>query len=911
MSTEQPGRSRRSSLSFKSITRMLSRDGRGPKKRTDSPELRRTALASAASLTLPDSGVPADTTPRDGASSPRRAVQENGASSTSVRDVSTRQEDMPGKSTLTNPGSTSLIANGENGIPTPEAGNPQTGNDEGYEAKTARKETKRLQKEKKEMEKQLKKLEDSEENRESRPVKRESRRLSKKQPLRSSSRSSSVKSAMRSSTTPVFSSFRRSISGSRASSSHDNQPTGSGEPGNQATDTGSTIPVLSGAWPERFGAAVSRELASGGQTPYSPYSPPNPTERSLHSTGKFSDLRASARVSQVAGSEKPRVQSMDVSFYQRHMSGDGAKENKPNEGHRKSLIDPYTLIAYDTMDAEPEQRSEQRSSTTPRFYANLHNIQGLAGSESTLKGVARRCPPAYVAPGGLNRTGQPEASFNSASKTTEKSPKYPSSKPNGIWAPSGGTSRGENNRYTAVFKSSSTPVPTYTRENAQRNSMLPSRLRSKHTRFTSSPLAVSSTGSQELETSLGDANKSAPVLLPAQSQSVKPQLPELKYGESELFPSNRENAVGPSDTENNLDTGRSSHNPSRLGLESSVTLADPTLPESKPQTSENKVGTPARTYSSSPVPRKPLPQQSPDRPGPTRSQTLPTNSLLSSRKPAAAPTANSVEPPPSSALKPPPHLRINLDTVTSSVNSEETTSEKYSTASENASDESAQLQAAVSPRSPSPTFNLFGNGPPLANTVPQAHKSRTSSQADKRHAVSLYSGPGSHANSSATLRHGSRPNSVPKMFVICCQCNFWHDVPSDAYAKSSSPDNGRSGAGSSFKQKLPDKSSGTASRTKFSEIKDSLDSNGNSILRAPVEANTAMKVTSNTFREEKSNAGRGVDGKSTTPLSPSSSSIFATTCYRCGHGMRKSTQSHKENCCALWSTTVYMHERHH
>lgn len=931
MSAEQAGRSRRSSLSFKSITRMLSRDGRGSvsyppesqrsrltsadmkqKKRPGSSnDLRRAALASAVSLTLQEpSAVTPDTMSQDhavndGGSSTRLAVEDMG-SSNNILDASTKQKDSAGNPPQPNRISPTSTTEREQTTATSERCNSPTEPKQDDEAKSQKKESKRLQKEKKEMEKQLRRTEDAEEKRESRSAKRESRRLSKKQPLRSSSRSSSVKSAIRSSTTPVFSSFRRSISGSRASSSHGNPTSDTPEQAKQAADTG-MAPTLSGAWPERFGAAVSRELASGNQPPYSPYSPLNHTERSLHSTGKFSDLRASARISQIAGTpEKPRVRSMDVSFYQRQLSSDGvdaensdgSKETKPNEGYRKSLVDPYTLIPYDTADAEPEQRSEQRSSGTPRFYANLHNIEGLAGSESTLKGVARRCPSAYVAPGDTKQNGRPTLSSSNSTSTIERStPKYPSVKTNSIWAPSRGTSRTESNRYTAVFKSSSTPVPSYSRENSQRNSLLPSRLRSKHTRFTSSPLATSSIDSPELESNLGEANKSAPMLLShSQSLPVNPRLPDLECGGTELFPSIQENSVNSTEGVNLQSYLRK---PSPNSPESRPeNLSAPTSQEPNTQISENKAITPLRSQSSAPVPRNSIPKQARDLVGPARSQTFSENSHPSRISTVNAMT-NPAEHAGRAALKSHPHFLIDQATGISGVDSEETTSERYSTASENASNESEAHGAAVSPRSPSPTFNLFGNGAPPPSTVPQTHKNRASLQADHRPVSTPFSAPSAPclpANSSASLRQASRSNSIAKTFVICCKCNFWHDMPSNVYAKLAPP--------SRPDARQIEYNNGAAAQRRSSENKSVINVNGSSSLRAPVEANTAMKVSPNTSNEQKIGPARGNDGKS-RPLSYFSGNfVSAVNCCWCDHGMGKS-------CCAGWATTVYMNERHH
>lgn len=882
------------------------------KKSVDSSnELRRTALSSAASLTLPDSSTvltdtaSGDNNAVDRVPSTQQAVEDLGPERNSNPDISAKQDGLDVNTERSHPVSREQASAGFaqlNGDPSAEL-NPDAN------PKTLKKETKRLQKEKKELEKQLRRTEDEEEKRESRSAKRESRRLSKKQPFKSSSRSSSVRSAMRSSAGPMVSSFRRSISGSRASSSHGNPPSDVAEQAKQTTDTGMAVPTFSGPWPERFGAAVSRELASGKQPPYSPYSPPNHAERSLHSPGKFADLRASARLSKTVGPlGKPRVQSMDVSLYERQLSSNvadaeipgGTKENEPNEGHRRSLVDPYTLTPYDTAaDAEPEQQSEQRTSGTPRFYANLHNIQGLAGSQSTLKGVARRCPPAYVAPDDPKQNERSRlSSSNLGLNTGEISPRYPSARANNIWTPSTTPVRTESNRYTAIFKSSSTPIPTYTRENSQRSSMLPSRLRSKHTRFTSSPLAPSSTGSLDLDPNLGQANKSEPVLVPDQNSSVKPQLPELNCGEPGLFTSSQESVV-----ESAVGVKSPKTRPN-----SSIVLVSPTVEEPKGTSSKNNAAaTPMRSHSSRQGSRKPLPKQTPDFSPPARSQTLPANGQPSWSSAVDAAAKSHDTRTGIASLGSPSHARVKNNAVMS-VNSEGS-SENYSTASENASNESEPHKTAANRRSPSPTFNLFGNGSPPPNTVPQAHKNRMSLGSDHQYTAPLPSTHSLPANGPA-LRHSPHPVSIGKTFVICCQCNFWHDMPSNVYAKLASPHNATaslpdatSRAGSSPRSRQIENTNGTTSLRRSSDGRNNANVNGNNGVRGRIEANTSVKVIPNISAEENAKATRENDGKPRSPITPSSS-VSAPNCCWCNHGMQRS-------CCAGWSTTVHMHERYH
>ncbi|KAL4972706.1 hypothetical protein BDW66DRAFT_116303 [Aspergillus desertorum] len=126
--------------------------------------------------------------------------------------------------------------------------------------KKDRRATKRLEAERLELEKRLLKLEQAERTGDTSVLRRESRRLSKKQPLESSSRSSSVsgdesRSRPSSRLSSIFSSSRRR-SRSRCSSIEgiDNQSNGRDEP--------NTLPALSPTLPERLSTAISKELAT-------------------------------------------------------------------------------------------------------------------------------------------------------------------------------------------------------------------------------------------------------------------------------------------------------------------------------------------------------------------------------------------------------------------------------------------------------------------------------------------------------------------------------------------------------------------------------------------------------------------------------------------------------------------------
>ncbi|KAL3445923.1 hypothetical protein BJX65DRAFT_135405 [Aspergillus insuetus] len=131
--------------------------------------------------------------------------------------------------------------------------------------KKDRRATKRLEAERLELEKRLFKLEEAERTGDVSALRRESRRLTKKQPLGSSSRSSSVSAdESRSRPSSRLSSF---FSGSRRrsrsrSSSLDVADNRFGSEDAPSSDNPNALPKLSSTLPERLSTAISKELAA-------------------------------------------------------------------------------------------------------------------------------------------------------------------------------------------------------------------------------------------------------------------------------------------------------------------------------------------------------------------------------------------------------------------------------------------------------------------------------------------------------------------------------------------------------------------------------------------------------------------------------------------------------------------------
>ncbi|OJD28354.1 hypothetical protein ACJ73_00225 [Blastomyces percursus] len=140
-------------------------------------------------------------------------------------------------------------------------------------------------------------------------------------------------------------------------------------------------------------------------------------------------------------------------------------------------------------------------------------------------------------------------------------------------------------------------------------------------------------------------------------------------------------------------------------------------------------------------------------------------------------------------------------------------------------------------------------------------------------------------------RPARRGTPVAKMFVICCQCRYWHDMPSDVYAKLAFP-NGPP----HLEPLIADDSHSSPHQVQLPMASSGFVAHGGG--------------SSSTFTETSSGASNNaLDNKSLRGSRPSSSSSsssnnFTVTCCWCTHRMVKT-------CCAGWTTIVYLHERHH
>lgn len=125
---------------------------------------------------------------------------------------------------------------------------------------------------------------------------------------------------------------------------------------------------------------------------------------------------------------------------------------------------------------------------------------------------------------------------------------------------------------------------------------------------------------------------------------------------------------------------------------------------------------------------------------------------------------------------------------------------------------------------------------------------------------------------------------IAKLFVICCHCKHWHDMPSVVYARLA----GHEG--------LPSESilSRTFSRRNSAGRKTSL---RHSLLSSIPSNPRRLLAIEGKHKNQDKQSSRETQAAAGSPLTPPS-------CCWCGHNMKKS-------CCQGWTTLVQMGERHH
>ena len=126
---------------------------------------------------------------------------------------------------------------------------------------------------------------------------------------------------------------------------------------------------------------------------------------------------------------------------------------------------------------------------------------------------------------------------------------------------------------------------------------------------------------------------------------------------------------------------------------------------------------------------------------------------------------------------------------------------------------------------------------------------------------------------------------VAKLFVICCQCKYWHDMPSEVYAKLTSP------------ERVPSESRLVRNFSRRNSIRKAIfASDPNDPRRMPLPPRGQP--------QDGPSGSRGPSGDGTPKASSQTAPPYRHQCCWCGHSMSKT-------CCQGWTALVHMRERYH
>ncbi|KAJ5731017.1 uncharacterized protein N7483_005525 [Penicillium malachiteum] len=126
---------------------------------------------------------------------------------------------------------------------------------------------------------------------------------------------------------------------------------------------------------------------------------------------------------------------------------------------------------------------------------------------------------------------------------------------------------------------------------------------------------------------------------------------------------------------------------------------------------------------------------------------------------------------------------------------------------------------------------------------------------------------------------------IAKLFVICCQCKYWHDMPSEMYAKLACP------------ERLPSDSRLVRTFSRRNSVR-------NAIFASDPNDPRRMPLPRRTHPQNEPPNTRGPAGDGRGAPAPQSPPLYRPQCCWCGHNMSKS-------CCQGWTALVHMRERYH
>ncbi|KAI2792092.1 hypothetical protein POX_b02127 [Penicillium oxalicum] len=787
---------------------------------------------------------------------------------------------------------------------------------------TSRKErraTKRLEAERKELEKRLRKLEESQAKLDSGVSDRQSRRLTKKQPLTSGKRSASAESDRPRSSRSLssfFSSSRRS-SRSRASSADGRQST---------DDEGASSkgpPTLPLALPEKFGTAVSRELASRhGTSLLSSHQVSRSSHLLHHAAAKSDDLRENWKMAE-------------------------AWQRQDHEAGRDALASSSRFAgpSSQSLGTRPAPSSKSQSGTThsptTNIWAELDRERFTATLRQEFKpgeSQKREIPPSLRPASQQGSNASLPAAARSAHNLPGRGPQ------NAGHGKDKRPSQAKVYSYIPLGRDGK-PVTPIIRKEASESSLKPQSLPSSPPQqkgYKSSPLAMNPVTSNDM---YQGEDVRHPLKTPLRQKSSRELVPRPLRISSEA--SRGHGRPGSNPTSSNMHGDRS---PPFSGSDRRATLQGPAPSPGSGEPSQahsndhrqrqssrlDAVGT-GRPAMSQSTPTSPI-QVPLKHPG--RKYALSENSpygrlSLDSKRSAVAFPENERETCSDDQM---PHMRHSLAEMPASQSTPNVASHRrFSRSSSDGSsydtaDEEVLGPAETEQQSES-NDNLYREADTDANIKihPSASASTSPIIASKNPTLDTpdpnptSSVPPLSRNGIITkLRRTSftQPPTKPtplhkdqliaKIFVICCGCHHWHDLPAELYAQFACPERFRlltsppPDSQSRLLQRRISQRDSPRRRTsgKRNSVWKSLTLNDGAAAKGRTEKRDERKGFVLDKPKQDVGANASVEAK------PESGSESTTTdpdtfpCCWCGHDLKKT-------CCQGWTTVVQMQQRHH
>lgn len=759
-----------------------------------------------------------------------------------------------------------------------------------------RRATKRLEAERKELEKRLSHLEEAQIKLEQGVYERNSRRLTKKQPLGSSKRSSSANTERprSSSFTSLFSSKRRSRSRASSMTGSDKESYGSAENG---------PPTLPLTLPEQFGAAVSRELATRHGTSLVPS---HQMPRTLHhTTAKSDDLRENWKMAEEwkkkNGGVEPEitVTSRRASFRSKFTRSDKHPPNGSPNGYSPSNAKPTPHRAPNTHSQATELSADlDRDSFTAALRAE-RNSPGVAsrnpnassphphGNPAPRSQASRKtaqleaCPPASVI---AARQANSALHTHPESSPTQASPRgFHGSTAIAASTTGNFPKKGRVDSSPKTYKSSPLALNPFTNKDVDQKPERFSKPATQpvhgHGNTTPSglPEGLGQRGPGQLNTN--GFKKSSPPTRPVSDHSatIKTQTPvtsQQQYAVNDEFKENRPAMIASPDPKAEHILRDANLSPLMVPPLKHSGRRSTMAPMGSPPRSNNEIQDApialVETEASVPAPTSALDQVNSETDSSHRVYQLtdggPGNASMQS-------------------VHRPGHSR------TSSHSSYGGSS--YDTADEEVLDIS-KAHTKMKPPQPSSPQVSEAPQPQVQTQVPPSRSQATNPNILRGIPPLAPDGPIATIRSNLVQRTKKplKDQVLAKLFVICCSCKYWHDMPSEIYARLACP------------ERLPSESRLVRTFSRKSS------SRRNSIFSSSSDP-SSRGLPSQLRVANSSNKGPGAENGMGIPqqrhghgASSSSSPPVPIQCNWCGHSMTRT-------CCQGWSTLVQMRDRHH